>query len=113
MHTTPESRNREARPVHPGVYVNPQGGYTVHVKLKDRVLPILSRPVAADEWAPADTPTLAGIVVGEDCVMLVLEHSSAILLHVSDPRARHTVLRFYHANGVLWRIVPVEQIFQR
>ena len=110
MHTTPESRNREARPVHPGVYVNPQGGYTVHVKLKDRVLPILSHPVAADEWAPADTPTLAGIVVGEDCVMLVLEHSSAILLHVSDPRARHTVLRFYHANGVLWRIVPVEQL---
>ena len=41
MNTTPERQNGEARPIHPGVYANLQEGYTVHLKLNDRVLPIV------------------------------------------------------------------------
>jgi len=110
MNTTPEGQNLKAAPIHPGVCTNPQGGYVVHVKLDDRARPVLSGPAVMHELAPADTPTLAGITVLEDCVMLVLRRGATILLHASDPQARGSVLRFYHANGELWRVVPVEQL---
>jgi len=92
------------------VYANLQEGYTVHLKLNDRVLPVPGGLTVMGELSPADTPTLTGIVVFEDCVTLALESGDAILLHVSDPKARGTVLRFYHANGILWRVVPLEQL---
>jgi transposase len=110
MNTTPGRQNREVSPIHPGVYVNPQGGYTVHLRLKDRVSPVLSSPVEMDELAPADTAALTGIIVFEDCVTLALENGHAILLHVSDPHAKGTVVRFYHANGTLWRVIPLERL---
>jgi hypothetical protein len=31
-----------------------------------------------------------------------------IPLHASDSKTRGTALRFYHANGTLWRIVLLE-----
>ena len=110
MNTTPEQRNREAQPVHPGVYANPQGGHTVHLKLNDRVLPVLGGLAVMDELSPTGTPTLVGIIVFEDCIALALEGGHTILVHVSDPQAKGTALRFYHANGRLWRVVPLEQL---
>jgi transposase len=110
MNTTPERRNREARALHQGVYANGQGGYTVHLKRNDRVLPVLDSPALASALAPTDAPTLVGIVVFEDCVALALENGHTILVHVADPQATGTVLCFYHANGTLWRVVPLEQL---
>lgn len=110
MDALPRLRNREAEPVHSGVRPNVCGGYTVHLRLNDRVLPVLSGPKRGDELAPADTPTLDGLLVFEDCVVLTLNDGHSVLLHVSDPQASGTVLRFYHANGVLWRVVPLEQL---
>ena len=109
MNTTPESQNQEVPPVHPGVYANPAGGYTVHLRLNDRVLPVLGSPTIVDELAPADTPTLAGIVVFEDCVTLALENGDAILVEDCeasgnagdgfDFKSSGTVLRRVIARG--------------
>jgi transposase len=110
MNITPERWNREAQLIHPGVYANPRGGYTIHAKLNDQKLPLLSSPKAVGELSPVDTATLTGIVVFEDCVTLTLESGDAILLHVSDPQAQGSVLRLYHANGTLWRVIPLEQL---
>jgi transposase len=110
MDTAPKRRNGEGQPFHPGLSVNLQGGYTLHLKLNDGACLVLGSSVAANELAPTDTPTLAGMVVFEDCVVLALKSGYSILLRVSDPQARGTVLRFYHANGMLWRVIPLEQL---
>jgi transposase len=110
MNTRPGLENRETQPVHPGVWANRCGGYTVHLKLDDRVLPVLSSPKTADELAPVNAPTLASIIVYEDCVVLALKDGRSILLHVSDPGANGTVLRIYHSNGMLWRVIALEQL---
>jgi hypothetical protein len=94
MDAKPRSQNGERQPVHPGVYTNVYGGYTIHVKLDDGALPVLNSPKTADELAPGDTPTLAGLVVFEDCVVLALQDGHSVLLHVSDPQTKGTVLRF-------------------
>ena len=110
MDAIPRSWNWETESVHPGVWANVHGGYTIHVKLDDGAALVLRNPQTADELAPADTPTLAGLVVFEDCVALALQDGHSVVLHVSDPRTSGTVLRFYRANGVLRRVVPVEQL---
>jgi hypothetical protein len=48
--------------------------------------------------------------VFEDCLLLVLQDGQALLLHVSDPAATGSVLYVHHANGTLWRVLPVEQL---
>jgi transposase len=110
MNSTPGLQNREAQPVCPGVYANPHGGNTVHVKLNDRASPALSRSEPADRLAPADTRTLARMTVFEDCVAVALQDGHTILLHASDPQMKGSVLRFYHADGTLWRVVGLEQL---
>jgi len=110
MNITSECRNRETSTHNSGVHTNPHGGYTIHVKRKDRAPLILDNAKMVDELAPTDAPTLAGIVVFEDCIILALEGGKSILLHVSDPRIQGTVLRIYHANCDLWRAVGVEAL---
>jgi transposase len=110
MNSTPGLENREAQAVHPGVYANPHGGYIVHVKLNDRTSPVLSSAVGVDDLAPPDTPTLAGLTVFEDCVAVALQDGHTILLHASDPQMKGSILRFYRANGILWRVVALESL---
>jgi transposase len=110
MNSTPGLQNREVQAVHPGVYANPHGGHIVHVKLDDRASPVLSNAAITDELAPADTPTLAGMTVFEDCVAVALQDGHTILLHAGDPQMKGSVLRFYHADGTLWRVVALEQL---
>ncbi|MFQ5814658.1 MAG: hypothetical protein ACE5I2_15890, partial [Anaerolineae bacterium] len=59
---------------------------------------------------PPATPVLAEMLVFEDCVVLVLRNGDAIVIHVSDPKAAGSVIFFYHADGTLWRAVPLEQL---
>ena len=110
MNSTPRYQDREAQAVHPGVYANPHGGYIVHVRANDRVSPVLSGAARTDDLAPADTSTLAGMTVFEDCVAVALQDGHTILLHASDLQVKGSVLRFYHADGSLWRVVALEQL---
>jgi len=110
MNSTPRHPNREVQAVHPGVYANPHGGYIVHVRVNDRASPVLNGTVSADDLAPADTRTLAGMTVFEDCVAVALQDGHTILLHVSERQMKGSVLRFYHADGTLWRVVALEQL---
>ena len=101
-----ESQTLKSRP---GVGENPNGGYHVHVRLNERGTAVgsLLGPRAS---MPPGTPTLAEMLVFEDCVLLALQDGDAIVLHVSDPEAAGSVVYFYHADGSLWRAVPLEQL---
>lgn len=110
MNSTPGHQNREAQAIHPGVYANPHGGHIIHVRVNDRALPVLSSATSTEELAPVDTPTLAGMIVFEDCVAVALQDGHTILLHASDPQMEGSVLRFYHADGTPWRVVALEQL---
>jgi transposase len=110
MNSTPRYQNGEAQAVHPGVYANRSGGYIVHVRVNDGASPVLGSTVNADDLAPTDTRTLAGMTVFEDCVAVALQDGHTILLHASDPQVKGSVLRFYHADGTLWRVVGLEQL---
>ncbi|MEA3345927.1 MAG: hypothetical protein U9Q78_06775 [Chloroflexota bacterium] len=48
--------------------------------------------------------------VFEDCVLFTLQDGEAIVVHVNDPQAAGSVVFFYHADGTLWRAVPVERL---
>jgi hypothetical protein len=94
----------------PGVRENPFGGYHVHVILSDVAGSVLRGTTQLDQLAPLDAPLLAGMLVFEDVVVLDLQGGHSLVLHVTDPAAAGSVLFFYHANGVLWRAVPLEQL---
>ena len=93
----------------PGVDENPNGGYHIHVQLDERgtATSHLLHPHAS---MPPATPVLAEMLVFEDCVVLVLRNGDATVIHVSDPKAARSVIFFYHADGTLWRAVPLEQL---
>ncbi|MBC8511369.1 MAG: hypothetical protein H8D32_00115, partial [Dehalococcoidia bacterium] len=93
----------------PGVIENPNGGYHVHVRLNERgtAAGSLLGPRAS---MPPGTPVLAEMSVFEDCVLLALQDGDAIVLHVSAPEVTGSVVYFYHADGTLWRAVPLEQL---
>jgi len=103
---------RPSRPpeVAPGVVKNSFGGYQIHVILNRRETPLLTGAVEPQTLAAPGTPTLAHLWVFEDCVLLVLQGGQALVLHVSDPAAAGRVLYFHHANGTLWRAVPLERV---
>jgi len=94
----------------PGVRENPHGGYHSHVILDDRHSPVLRGATQPDDLAPPDAPVLAGLSVFEDVIVLNLQGGQSLVLHVTDPAAFGSVLFFYHANGTLWRAVPLEQL---
>jgi len=110
MNSTPRLPNGKVQAVHPGVYANPHGGYIVHVKVNDRASSVLNGTVSAEDLAPADTRTLAGMTIFEDCVAVALQNGHTILLHASEQQVKGSVLRFYHADGTLWRVVALEQL---
>jgi transposase len=59
---------------------------------------------------PPGTPVLAEMWVFEDCVLLALQDGDAIVLHVSDSQVSGSVVHVYHADGTLWRAIPLEQL---
>jgi len=101
-----ESQTLESRS---GVSENPNGGYHIHVRLNERgtAAGSLLGPRAS---MPPGTPVLAEMLVFEDCVLLALQDNDAIVLHVSDPAVTGSVVYFYHADGTLWRALPLEQL---
>jgi len=94
----------------PGVRENPYGGYHIHVMLNNIAVSVLDGATRLDELAPPDAPVLTGMSVLEDVVLLNLQDGQSLILHVSDPAAQGSVLFFYHANGTLWRAVPLEAL---
>jgi len=101
-----ESQTLESRP---GVVKNPNGGYHTHVRLNERGTAAGSL-LAPRASMPPGTPTLAEMLVFEDCVLLALQGGDAIVLHISDPEVTGSVVYFYHADGTLWRAAPLEQL---
>ena len=108
MNTITIASSDKALACRPGVRQNPHGGYHIHVQLNERRVSILSS--VSKGVAPSDTPVLAGMCVFEDSVLLALQDGQAILVHASEPSAAGSVVYFYHANGSLWRALPVEQL---
>jgi len=95
----------------PGVVENPHGGYHIHIQLNehepDTIRNRLLNPCPA---MPPGTPVLVEMSVFEDCVLFTLQGSDAMVVHVDDPRAAGSVVFLYHADGTLWRAVPLEQL---
>lgn len=95
----------------PGVFKNLKGGYQIHLKLNERHrTPIIGGSVKPGELAPAEAPTLSRMSVFEDVVLLELTAGQSLILHVSEPTVRESVVFFYHANGPLWRAVRLEEL---
>ncbi len=94
----------------PGVRENPYGGYHIHVIFSEIAVSVLGGATRPDELAPPDAPLLAGMSILEDVVIISLQGNQNLVLHVNDPSACGIVISFYHANGTLWRVVPVEQL---
>jgi len=95
----------------PGVVKNPYGGYHIHIKLNERhASPIVGDGANLNELAPLGTPTLAEMLVFEDCIVFSLQGGQSLIVHVSDPGAVGSVVYFNHANGRLWRAVPLEEL---
>lgn len=95
----------------PGVVENPNGGYHIHIQLDERE-PDTTRNQLLNPCPamPPDTPVLVEMSLFEDCVLFTLQGSEAILMHVDDLRSAGSVVFFYHADGTLWRAVPLEQL---
>lgn len=110
MYTTTDTPEGKAPESQPGVFENPNGGYQIHVILDDRGTEVVSSVPEAGTLAPPDAPILAGMTVTEDCVILALQDEQAIVIRVTDPAAAGSVVYVYHANGLLWRAVPLEQL---
>jgi len=110
MDTTASPNNTTLEP-QPGVVENPNGGYHIHIQLNERKPDTtrnrLLNPCPA---MPPSTPVLVEMSVFEDCVLFTLQDSEAIVVHVDDPQAAGSVMFFYHADGTLWRAVPLEQL---
>ena len=100
----------------PGVVENPNGGYHIHIQLDEREPDTTRNQLLTP--CPAmlpDTPILVEMSLFEDCVLFTLQDSvggtpSALVVHIDDPRAAGSVVFFYHADGTLWRAVPLEQL---
>ena len=94
-----------------GVVENPNGGYHIHIQLDehkpDTTRNQLLNPCPA---MPPNTPVLVEMSAFEDCVLFAFKGSEAVLVHTDDPRAAGSVIFFYHADGTLWRAVPLEQL---
>ena len=103
----PESNMLESWP---GVVKNPHGGYHIHVILNTRESPVIGGAMNSQLLAPLGSPVLVGMSVFEDCVLFVLQDGHAIVVRVSDPVVAGSVVYFYHANGTLWRAVPLEAL---
>ena len=94
-----------------GIVENPNGGYYVHIQLDEREPDtIRNRLLNPCPAMPPSTPVLVEMSVFEDCVLFTLQDSEAIVVHVDDPRAAGSVVFFYHADGTLWRVVPLEEL---
>jgi len=97
--------------IQPGVEKNPHGGYHIRIKLNERqASQIIGGVVNPDELAPPDTPTLSEMEIFEDCVLFNLQGGQSLIIHVSDLEALGSVVFFYHPNGTLWRVVPLEEL---
>jgi hypothetical protein len=48
--------------------------------------------------------------IWEDCVILNLQGNQTWVVHASDPAAAGSVIYFHHANGTLWRALPLERL---
>jgi len=94
-----------------GVFKNPHGGYPIHLKLNERqASAIISTGANLNELAPVDAPTLAKMLVFEDCIIFSLQGGQSLIVHVSDPAAIGSVVSFYHADSTLWRAVPLDEL---
>lgn len=101
----------QAKEIAPGVFENPNGGYHIHIMLKERqASPIIGSAVNLGELAPVGSPTLAAISVFEDVVVFELEGEESLVIRVSELAAVGSVVYFYHPNGTVWRVVPLEQL---
>lgn len=87
------------------------GGYHIHVQLNEHDRDtIRNRLLNLRPDMPPDTPILVEMSVFEDCVLFTLQDSDALVVHVDDWQAVGSVVFFYHADGTLWRVVPLEQL---
>lgn len=105
----PERPESEKSTMQPGVVKNPSGGYHIRVKLKGPAS-IIKGSLKADELIGLDAPELAGMSIFEDCIQLTLQEGGAIIMHVSNPEVRGSVVYFHQSNGRLWRAVAIEQL---
>ena len=110
METMTDSRESNVLESWPGVVKNPHGGYHIHVILNTRESPVIGGAMNSQLLAPLGSPVLVGMSVFEDCVLFVLQDGHAVVVRVSDPAAAGSVVYFYHANGILWRAVPLEAL---
>lgn len=111
MNSTPNSGKGKASLSQPGVIENRYGGYHIHMLLNEREAPLVgSGGSSLEALGPQGSPTLAGMSVFEDCILFALKGGDAIVVHASDPAVAGSVVYFYHASGILWRAVPVEQL---
>jgi transposase len=95
----------------PGVLKNRHGGYQLHIKLGERhASPIIGGGVKPNELAPAKAQTLSVMAVFEDVVQFEFESGQSLLVKVTDAEVAGSVVFFYHANGVLWRAVALEEL---
>ena len=95
----------------PGVSKNRHGGYQIHIKLNERhTTLIIGGGVNSSQLAPPETPILSRMSVFEDVVVMELAEGQSLIVHVSDPEVKGSVVLFYHANGTLWRAVPLEEL---
>ncbi|MCP4536564.1 MAG: hypothetical protein GY832_05405 [Chloroflexi bacterium] len=95
----------------PGGAQNPNGGYHIHIQLNEHEPDTTcNRLLNSCPAIPPDAPILVEMSVFEDCVIFTVRESNTIVIHVDDPRAMRSVVFFYHADGTLWRAVPLEQL---
>jgi transposase len=95
----------------PGVNKNSHGGYQFHIKLNERhTSPIIGGEVDPGQLAPPETPLLSRLSVFEDVVVLELAEGQSLIVHVSEPEVKGSVVFFYHTNGRLWRAEPLEEL---
>ncbi len=101
--TTLESRS--------GIAQNPYGGYHIHIQLDEhKPGTTCNRILNSCPAMPSGTPILVEMSVFEDCVQFMLQDNAAIVMHIDDSQATGSVVFFYHADGTLWRAVPLEQL---
>ncbi len=95
----------------PGVVKNPHGGYHIHLKLNEKwASPVVGGGVNPNELAPLNTPTLSEMEIFEDCIQCNLQGGQSLIIHASDPELVGSVVFFYHPNGTMWRVIPLEQL---
>ncbi len=109
MNTTIVSNNTTSD-TPPGVIENQYGGFSIHIQLGQRAYTPSRTILGFDSSMPDDTPILSTMSIFEECVIFVFQNDEAVLINVSEPRAAGSVVFFYHANGSIAKIVPLEQL---